>query len=457
MARANVRWKRVMKMPLLSRRTLLRGIGTAVALPWLEAMGRFSAYAAETPGRKIPNRLAFLYVPNGQDMPNWTPGAEGRLTDLPPILKALTPMKDDLLVLSGLTADKARPHGDGGGDHARAMAAFLTGAQPRKTDGSDIRAGTSVDQIAAQRIGELTRLPSLEIGGEAGSMAGSCDSGYACVYSSTVSWKSSTQPLPKEVNPKLVFERLFGQPGGPERARRALARKSVLDFIRDDSRALVASSGASDKRKLDEYFTAIREIELRMERAAKMPGLNVPPGVTPPVGQPDNYAEHLRLMCDMLVLAFQADVTRVCTFVFANEGSNKSYPDLGVNEGHHELSHHGRDPEKIRKVRAINEFHVAQLAYLLKRLKGIREGDGTLLDHCMIAYGSGNSDGDRHNHDNLPILLAGRGGGTVATGRHVRVPDETPVTNLWTSLLERMDVRVPLVGDSTGALAALRA
>ena len=445
-----------MKTPLLSRRTLLRGIGTAIALPWLEAMGQFTAYAADAPGRKAPNRLAFLYVPNGKDMPNWTPRSEGQLGELPPILAALAPVKDDLLVLSGLAADKARPYGDGGGDHARAMAAFLTGVHPHKTDGADIRAGTSVDQIAAQRIGELTRLRSLEIGGEAGSMAGNCDSGYSCVYSSTVSWKSSTQPLPKEINPKLVFERLFGQPGGPERARRDLARKSVLDFIRDDSRSLVATMGGGDKQKLDEYFTSIREIELRMERAATLPAVNAPPGVTAPAGLPDSYAEHLRLMCDMLVLAFQADVTRVSTFVFANESSNKSYPELGVNEGHHELSHHGHDPEKIRKVRAINGFHVAQLAYLLKRLKGLREGEGTLLDHCMIAYGSGNSDGDRHNHDDLPILLAGRGGGTIASGRHVRFANETPVTNLWTSLLERMDVRVPLVGDSTGTLAALR-
>jgi hypothetical protein len=448
-----------MKTPLLPRRTLLRGIGAAVALPWLEAMGQLTAYAAAgapEPGRRTaPNRLAILYVPNGKDMPNWTPRAEGRLTDLPPILAPLASVKDNVLVLTGLTADKARAYGDGGGDHARAMAAFLTGVHPRKTDGADIRAGTSVDQLAAQRIGELTRLPSLEIGGEAASMAGTCDSGYSCVYSSTVSWKSSTQPLPKEINPKLVFERLFGQPGGAERARRDLARKSVLDFIRDDSRTLVAAMGVGDRQKLDEYFNSIREIELRMERAARLPAINAPAGVTAPAGLPDSYAEHLRLLCDMLVLAFQADVTRVCTFVLANETSNKSYPELGVNEGHHELSHHGHDPEKIRKVRAINEFHVSQLAYLLNRLKSIREGDGTLLDHSMIAYGCGNSDGDRHNHDDLPILLAGRGGGTIATGRHIRFKDETPVTNLWTSLLERMDVRVPFIGDSTGTLAGL--
>jgi hypothetical protein len=419
-------------------------------------MGQLTAYAAagsSAPGRPTaPNRLAFLYVPNGKDMPNWTPRAEGRLTDLPPILAPLASVKDDLLVLTGLTADKARAYGDGGGDHARAMAAFLTGVHPRKTDGADIRAGTSVDQLAAQRIGELTRLPSLELGGEAGNMAGNCDSGYSCVYSSTVSWKSSTQPLPKEINPKLVFDRLFGHQGGAERLARELARKSVLDFVRDDSRTLLAGVGAGDRQKLDEYFTSIREIELRMERAATLPVVNPPPGVTAPADLPENYAEHLRLLCDMLVLAFQADITRVCTFAFANEGSNKSYPELGVNEGHHELSHHGHDPEKIRKVRAINEFHVAQFAYLLHRLKSVREGDGTLLDHSMIAYGCGNSDGDRHNHDDLPILLAGRGGGAIATGRHLRFKDETPVTNLWASLLERMDVRVPFIGDSTGTL-----
>ncbi len=435
---------------------MLRGLGAAVALPWLESMGGITAWAAGTPGKgTAPNRLAFLYVPNGKDMPNWTPSAEGKLGDLPEILSPLGPVKNDLLVLSGLTADKARPHGDGGGDHARAMAAFLTGAQPRKTDGTDIRVGTSVDQLAAARIGEQTRLPSLEIGCEASAMAGNCDSGYSCVYSSTMSWKSPTQPLPKEVNPRMVFDRLFGSAGTAERAHRYASRKSILDFIRDDTRALATKISASDKQKLGEYFTSIREVEQRMDRVMQMPAIHAPAGVTAPEGVPGDYAEHLRLMCDMLVLAFQSDVTRVCTFVLANEGSNKNYPSLGVREGHHEISHHGKDAEKIRKIREINRFHVSQLAYLLQKLKSIPEGDGTLLDHCMIAYGSGNSDGDRHNHDDLPLVLAGRGGGTIQTGRHVRVKNETPIANLWQSLLERMDVRVPFVGDSTGALGGL--
>jgi len=435
---------------------MLRGLGTAVALPWLESMGSLTSWAAGAPGKRTaPNRLAFLYVPNGKDMAHWTPSAEGKLGELPEILSSLSPVKSDLLVLSGLTADKARPHGDGGGDHARAMAAYLTGAQPRKTDGTDIRAGTSVDQLAASRIGEQTRLPSLEIGCEASAMAGNCDSGYSCVYSSTMSWKSPTQPLPKEVNPRMVFDRLFGSAGTAERAHRYASRKSVLDFIRDDTRALASKITYSDRQKLGEYFTSIREVEQRMDRVAQMPAIHAPEGVTAPEGVPGDYAEHLKLMCDMLVLAFQSDVTRVCTFVLANEGSNKNYPTLGVREGHHELSHHGHDAEKLRKIREINKFHVAQYAYLLQKLKSIREGDGTLLDHCMIAYGSGNSDGDRHNHDDLPFILAGRGGGTIQTGRHIRVPKETPIANLWQSLLERMDVRVPFVGDSTGALGGL--
>jgi hypothetical protein len=437
---------------------VLRGLGTALALPWLEAMGQMTAWAADGPARRVaPNRLAFLYVPNGKDMPNWTPSATGRLTDLPPILSALAPVKDDLLVITGLAADKARAYGDGGGDHARAMAAFLTGVHPRKTDGNDIRAGISVDQLAAQKIGDQTRLPSLEMACEASGMAGNCDSGYSCVYSSALSWKSPTQPLPKEINPKFVFDRLFSRRGSAEQVRQDAARKSVLDFIREDSRALLTRVGTGDRQKLDEYFTSIREIEQRMQRASTLPAIAVPNGVTAPTDIPASIGEHLRLMCDLLVLAFQTDSTRIATFVFANEASNRSYPELGVNEGHHEISHHGHDPEKIRKVREINKFHVAQLAYLLKRLKSVPEGDGTLLDHCMLVYGSGNSDGDRHNHDDLPILVAGRGGGTIKTGRHVRLSGETPVANLWASLLERMDVRVPFVGDSTGQLAALNA
>ncbi len=426
-----------------------------IALPWLEAMGRLHTWAA--PGEKgskpAPNRMAFLYVPNGKNMADWTPKKEGTDFELPAILEPLKPLKDQLLILSNLTADKARPNGDGAGDHARALAAFLTGCQPRKTDGTDIRAGISVDQVAAARLADQTRLASLEIGGEAGAMAGNCDSGYSCVYSSTMSWRSATQPLPKEVNPKLVFERLFGGTSASQ-AKRNATRKSILDFVKEDTQDLTLKLGPSDRRKLDEYFSSIRDIELRIERAEKLPPLPAPEGVKP-TGIPASYQEHLRLMCDLIVLAFQADITRVITFVLANEGSNRPYREIGVPEGHHDLSHHGNDEKKKAKIREINKFHVSQLAYLLSRLQSIKEGDGTLLDHCMIAYGSGNSDGNAHNHDDLPILLAGAGCGTIKTGRHIKYPRETPLNNLWLSMLDRMSITMPKLGDSTGRLKGL--
>jgi hypothetical protein len=443
---------------IISRRTMLKGLGTAIALPWLESMGAIVSWASSSSGsqgKTVPNRMAFIYVPNGVNMADWTPKTEGPLgDDLPAILNPLKPFKDRLLVLSNLTADKARPNGDGGGDHARALSAFLTGCQPRKTDGADIRAGISVDQVAAARIGDKTRLPSLEIGGEAGAMAGNCDSGYSCVYSSTMSWKSATQPLPKEVNPKLVFERLFGSGNDAERAKRDARRKSILDFVREDSSDLLNKLGSTDKRKVDEYFSSIRDIELRIEKADKLPPVKTP-DTKKPDGIPAKYEEHLRLMADLMVLAFQADITRVCTFVIANEGSNKPYPFIGVPEGHHDLSHHGRDPKKLAKIRDINIFHAKQFAYLLERLKSIPEGEGNLLDHSMIVYGSGNSDGDRHNHDELPILLAGGGCGTLKSGRHIKFPKETPLNNLWLSMLDRMDVKMSRLGDSTGALTGL--
>ncbi len=431
----------------IPRRTVLRGLGAAVALPWLEAMTPAFARALEGP----PRRLAFVYVPNGKNMEDWTPKAEGAEFELPFILQPLKDVKDDLLVLTGLTADKARPNGDGAGDHARALGAFLTGAQPRKTDGVNIRAGISVDQAAAAAVGDRTRLSSLEIGCEAGSMAGNCDSGYSCVYSSTMSWKSATQPLPKDVNPKSVFRRLFGGGSADERARVQAQRKSVIDLVREDTKELAGKLGRNDQQKLDEYVASIRDIEDRMERAARLPEAKPPEGAAAPSGIPQSYEEHIRLMGDLMVLAFQADVTRVATFVVANEGSNKPYPIIQVPEGHHDLSHHGNDKAKKAKIAKINQFHVTQFARLLARLKEVKEGEGTLLDSSMVAYGSGNSDGNRHNHDDLPILLAGKGG-SLKTGRHVRYRKDTPLNNLWLALLERMGVPVASLGDSTGVL-----
>jgi len=398
--------------------------------------------------------MAFLYVPNGVNMADWTPQQEGSDYQLPAILEPLAGVRQKLQVLSGLTADTARPHGDGGGDHARALSAFLTGSQAFKTDGTNIRLGVSVDQAAAARIGDRTRLSSLEIGIESGAMAGNCDSGYSCVYSSTMAWRSATQPLPKEVNPKLVFDRLFTADQSPDRVRRDARRRSILDFVREDSRHLSLQLTVNDNRKLDEYFTSIREIELRIERAEKLPPVKTP-DYPAPSGIPAEYETHIRLMCDLLALAFQADVTRVITFVLANEGSNRPYPFIEVPEGHHDLSHHGNDAAKKEKIRKINLFHMRQLAYLLEKLNGVQEGDGTLLDHCMLAYGSGIHDGNAHNHEDLPLLLAGGGCGTLTPGRHLKFATETPLSNLWLSMLARMEVSWDRLGDSTGPLAGL--
>jgi len=387
-------------------------------------------------------------------MADWTPKRVGTDYELTDILKPLEKVKDKTLVLSGLTADKARANGDGGGDHARAMAAFLTGAQPRKTDGADIHAGVSADQAAALHIGKRTRLPSLELGIDPGSRAGNCDSGYSCVYSSTLAWRSATQPLPKEVNPKLAFERLFSAMPDARRVQHNQQRKSILDFVKQDSKELIRQVSGNDGRKLDEYFSAIRDIEMRIESAEKFPPITTP-DYTVPEEIPADYQAHIRLMADMMVLAFQADVTRIATFVLANEGSNKPYPFINVSEGHHDLSHHGGDEAKKAKIRQINIFHTQQLAYFLEKLDATPEGEGSLLDHSMIVYGSGNADGNRHSHHDLPILLAGTGCGTIKSGRHIQYPKETPLNNLWLSMLNRMDVHLAELGDSTASLAGL--
>jgi len=410
--------------------------------------------------KKLPVRMAFVYVPNGKVMAQWTPGSEGPLT-LSPTLEPLSELREDILVLSGLTCDKARANGDGAGDHARAMSAFLTGCQPKKTAGADIRAGISVDQLAARHVGSATRFASLEIGAEGGRQAGNCDSGYSCAYSSTVSWRGDASPVPKEISPRLVFERLFGRGTAGEtaeaRAKRKLYNRSVLDYVRDDARRLQESLGGNDRRKLDEYLTSVRELEQRITRAgpaADPPKVNASIEKDPGKAAED-YPVHLRLLADVLVLAFQTDQTRIATFVFANEGSQRTYPFVNVAEGHHDLSHHQNNAQKLEKLRQINRFHVTQLAYLLERLKAVKEGESNLLDQSMIVYGSGNSDGNRHNHDDLPVLLAGRGGGSVAPGRHLRYPKETPVTNLFLSMLDRVGVPLERFGDSTGRLGRL--
>ncbi|MBX6314620.1 MAG: DUF1552 domain-containing protein [Isosphaeraceae bacterium] len=418
------------------------------------ALGRSSEKAP------APLRMAFLYIPNGVHMPAWTPEAIGADFKLPPILEPLAPLKEDLLVLSGLAQKNAFSLGDGPGDHARSLACFLTGVHPKKTNGADIKVGISVDQVAAQKIGHATRFPSLELGCERGAQAGNCDSGYSCAYSSNISWRSESTPMAKEINPRLVFERLFASDRAKEvgdaRARRERYKKSILDFVIEDAEQLSNRLGTADRRKVDEYLTSIREIELRLVRAETTSAdLDLPSDFTPPVGIPQDYAEHVRLMLDLLALAFQGDVTRIATFVYANEGSTRSYRFLGVPEGHHDLSHHGGDPRKHEKLKIINRFHIEQFARFLQKLKAIPEGDGTVLDHSMIVYGSGIADGNRHNHDDLPILLVGKGGGTIKTGRHLRYEKRTPLNNLYLSMLDRMGTPVESLGDSTGRLDQL--
>jgi len=447
----------------ISRRTLLRGLGTAVALPWLDAMmPRLAVAGLKAPKSKSPLRMAFVYVPNGVNMKYWTPEKEGSNFVLPSILEPLSAFKNDFMVLSGLTCDKARANGDGAGDHARAMSAFLTGSQPKKTAGADIRAGTSVDQLAAQNVGGATRFSSLEIGCEGGRQAGNCDSGYSCAYSSTISWRTESTPVPKEVNPQLLFDRLFGNGGSDQdaaRAKRELYNKSILDLVRDDAKRLEATLGASDRRKLDEYLSAVRELETHIDAGMKSPELptfDYPRPVKDITKKPADYPTHIRLLTDLLVLAFRTDQTRIVTFVYANEGSQKTYPFIDVAEGHHDLSHHQNNLHKLEKIQKINHFHISQFAYLLAKLRDSKEDDNTLLENSMIVYGSGNSDGNRHNHDDLPILLAGYAGGSLTPGRHVRFHKETPITNLYVEMLDRLGVRVDRFGDSTGKLPGLK-
>jgi hypothetical protein len=443
---------------MLSRRTVLRGLGTAMALPLLEAMLPITALA-QSPAQGRATRMAFLFVPNGIHMPDWTPAADGAGFELPLIMEPLAKVKDSVMVLTGLAQHNAFDLGDGPGDHARSSAAWLTGCHPRKTSGADIKNGISVDQLAARKIGQQTQFPSLEIGCERGGQSGDCDSGYSCAYSSSISWRGEATPVAKEVDPHLVFERLFGT-GDPaesaeSRHRRDRDKQSILDFVLDDANRLKSRLGVRDQSKLDEYFTGVREIERRLGRAHRANETLTKTTGGVPLGVPDNYGDHIRLMSDMMILAFQADLTRVCTFMFANEGSNRSFKEINIPEGHHDLSHHGGLVDKQMKLRQINHFQVTQLAYLLEKMQAIKEPHGTMLDNSMIVFGSGISDGNRHNHDDLPVLIAGKGGGTIHSGRHVTYKSGTPMTNLFLAMLDRVGVRTETIGDSTGRLQQL--
>ncbi len=440
----------------ISRRTVLRGAGALVSLPFLEVFAPRKALASAA---ARPMRMAFLFVPNGVNMDHWRPTVTGASYNLPSILQPLSPLRNQVSVISGLSQMNAFANGDGPGDHARSAATWLTGVQARKTAGTDIRAGVSVDQIAAQAVGNLTKFASLELGCERGALGGNCDSGYSCAYSNAISWRGESTPNAKEINPRQIFERLFGSIEDIESAEEAAKRQkyelSILDFVREDAERLHSRLGSRDQQKIEEYFTSIREIENRLVKFEKENKELALSGIEAPRGVPQDRGEHIRLMGDMMILAFQSDLTRISTFMFANEGSNRPYREIEIGDGHHDISHHGKDPEKLEQKRQIDLFHTQQLAYILERMASIDDGDGSLLDNSMILYGGGISDGDRHNHDDLPLLLAGRAGGRIPTGQHFMFPNGTPLTNLFLTMLDQAGVRVDELGDSTGRLQGI--
>lgn len=426
-----------------------------MGLPFLDAMLPVrSLTAAES---QVPLRSMFFMVPNGAHMPAWTPTTEGSGYAFAATMEPLTKHREYISVFSGLTLDGARAHEDGAGDHARSGAAFLTGAHPKKTHGADIKNSVSVDQVAAQMVGAKTRFASLELGLEGSAQAGECDSGYSCAYSSNLAWRNDTSPLAKEIDPSAVFDRLFGNGDnaseGKNRAARIERRKSVLDFVQEDARALQKKLGIADQRKVDEYLYAVREVENRMVNSDKLKvGEDGIPNFPRPSGVPRDWSEHCKLMLDMAAIAIRTDSTRVLTFMYANEGSMRGYPEIGAPESHHDLSHHGKSDEKQAKVQKINLYHMQHFAYLLDHFANVEEAGGKLLDNCMIVYGSGISDGDRHNHDDLPIIMAGKAGGKIRKASHWRFPKDTPLCNLYLWMLNQVGVKADSFGDSKGIL-----
>ena len=439
----------------LHRRTFLRGMGAAVALPVLDAMT--PAFAAPRRLGNAPVRLAFTYVPNGITMTDWTPKGEGAAFEYSRVMKPLEPFRKDTVVLSGLAQRNGMALGDGPGDHARAAASYLTGVHPRKTAGADIQNGISVDQVAAQQIGSATRFASLELGCDDSRTVGNCDSGYSCAYTNSLAWRGPSTPMPPETNPRLVFERLFGDIDTsltPEaRARRLMHRRSILDLVRERTTELSADLGPSDRRKLDEYLASIREIERRIERAeADLTGLN--PTIDKPSGIPVLYAEYVNLMFDLQLIAFQTDMTRIITLMMGREGSMRTYPEIGVPDPHHPLTHHRGNADWIERVTKVNTLHMELFAGFIKKVQETPDGDGSLLDHTMIVYGSGLSDGNRHTHEDLPVLIVG-GGGNFKRGTHIVYAKGTPMNNLFLTLLDRVGVREDKIGDSTGRIEHL--
>jgi hypothetical protein len=438
----------------LNRRTFLRGVGASLALPMLDSMVPAMA-ATSAAATKSPVRMAFVYVPNGIIPAAWTPtGEAARDWEFKRSMKPLEPFRENLNVLTGLAQINGRALGDGPGDHARAGATWLTGVHPKKTEGAGIHSGISADQIAARAFGKSTQLGSLEIGLDTPSLAGGCDSGYSCAYTNTISWRGETTPMPMEPNPRVVFERLFGDGDSTDAATRLAALKeqrSILDYIAGDLDRIETGLGKSDRSKLTEYLEAIRDIERRIQKAEEQNASMKIPVFERPGGVPPEFEDHAKLMIDLQVLAFQADLTRVVTFMIAREGSNRPYRKINISDGHHSLTHHQNDPQKIEKVTQIDTYHAQLFAYYLEKLKAAKDGDGTLLDHSMILYGSSICDGNAHTHHDLPLALVGGAGGRIKGGRHLLFTKETPMNNLLLSMLDIAGVPgVEKFGDSTG-------
>jgi Protein of unknown function (DUF1552) len=434
----------------LPRRTFLRGLSATLALPMLDAMvpamSRLSA--AATPVK----RLGFVYIPMGSNITEWMPKAEGRITELSPTLGALTPFLGQTTVLSNLELKNAYSSGN----HATANCTFLSGVKAKMTEGSDYEMGITIDQIAAQQLGKTTQLPSLELATDFNYVVGNCDNGFNCVYMNTLAWSSKTTPLPTEANPRVVFERLFGD-GGTAADRKAELRKngSILDWVTEDMARLGRRLGPSDRTRLTEYLDTVREVERRIQQAERQDDNALPEMLVRPVGVPADWEEHAKLMFDLQVLALQADITRVITFQLAREVSTRTYPQIGVAEPHHATSHHQNSPEKLAKLAKINAYHVSLFAYLLGKLQATQDGEGTLLDNSLYLLGSGLGNPDVHDHTNLPILVAGGGSGQMTGGRHIKYAEPKPLANLLVTLLEKADVHVDGFADSNGKVQEL--
>jgi hypothetical protein len=442
----------ILTRKVMNRRTILRGTGAALALPVMEAMMPSSSVAAEM-ADKARKRLHVIYTPNGMMMQHWTPGTTGKGYELTPILEPLKAYKEKFVVISGLDHAQAEALGDGAGDHGRCCGSWLTGMHVKKTEGADLASGVSMDQVVAKQFGELTQIPSLEMGLEPPSLVGSCDTGYSCAYTNTLSWSSASTPLPVTVNPREIFERLFGDGDNLDAKSRLAQLKrqaSILDFVAADAKRLSSRMSANDKKKLDEYLTSVRDIERRIQKMeTRGPDTAALPAYARPTGVPDDFQEHARMMIDLMVLAAQADLTRVNTLMLAREVSGRSYPEIGVPDAHHALSHHGNDPEKIAKLTKINQLHMEQIAYYVKRMSETKDGNGTLLDNTLLLAGASLADPNKHEHRNLPTIVAG---GLIPGDRHIAAAKGTPMTNMMLSMMDTLGVHVDKLGDSTGRM-----